>query len=158
MINVEELYTKYGPMVLRRCRSMLKDEEKALDAMQDIFLKVMEKEKKLHSEAPSSLLYTMATNHCLNIIRDTKDISGLDNILETAPFKETMEERIADNFMLERIFFQEKPSTRTIAYLHFIDRLTLEETADFVGLSVSGVRKRLKRLKETGLKLKGESV
>ena len=28
-----QLYQKFGPMVLRRCRFILKDEEKALDAM-----------------------------------------------------------------------------------------------------------------------------
>ena len=135
-------------MVLRRCRYMLKD----------VFVKVLEKEKKLHSGAPSSLLYTMATNHCLNIIRDTRDISTPDEIMEAVPSSEgNMEERIADNLLLEEIFRQEKPNTRLIAFLHYIDRLTLEETAEFVGMSVSGVRKRLRRLKETGLKLKGEA-
>jgi RNA polymerase sigma-70 factor (ECF subfamily) len=33
-----------------------------------------------------------------------------------------------------------------MAVLHFVDGMTLEETADAVGLSVSGVRKRLRGL------------
>jgi RNA polymerase sigma-70 factor (ECF subfamily) len=41
-----------------------------------------------------------------------------------------------------------------MAVLHYVDRLTLEETAVEVGLSVSGVRKRLRRLREKGLDLK----
>ena len=55
--------------------------------------------------------------------------------------------------LLYIIFTNEKTSTRTIAVLHYVDKLTLEETADFVGLSVSGVRKRLRKLREKGLTL-----
>ena len=39
-LNFSELYQKYGPMVLRRCRFMLHDEDLALDAMQDVFIKI----------------------------------------------------------------------------------------------------------------------
>jgi hypothetical protein len=30
-IDVENLYTRYGPMVLRRCRAMLRHEDEAAD-------------------------------------------------------------------------------------------------------------------------------
>ena len=40
-LNIESLYRKYGPMVLRRCRSLLLDEEQALDAMQETFVKLI---------------------------------------------------------------------------------------------------------------------
>ncbi len=55
-IDIESFYRKYGPMVLRRCRSILKDEESALDAMQDVFVKILKKEKELTGDSPSSLL------------------------------------------------------------------------------------------------------
>jgi RNA polymerase sigma-70 factor (ECF subfamily) len=48
--------------------------------------------------------------------------------------------------ILARIFSKEQESTRTIAVLHYVDGMTLEETAETVGLSVSGVRKRLRTL------------
>ena len=41
-IDVEAVYRKYGPMVMRRCRQLLKDEHKALDAMQDTFVKLLQ--------------------------------------------------------------------------------------------------------------------
>jgi RNA polymerase sigma-70 factor (ECF subfamily) len=52
-----------------------------------------------------------------------------------------------DSHLLASIFAKEKPSTRVIAVMHFVDGLTYEETAAEVGLSVSGVRKRLRGLK-----------
>ena len=59
-INVEEYYKKYGPMVLRRCRTLLSNEDKALDAMQDVFIKLIKKDSDLMDNSPSSLLYRIA--------------------------------------------------------------------------------------------------
>ena len=50
--------------------------------------------------------------------------------------------------MLEQIFAQDDEKTRTIAWLHYVDRLTLEETALQAGMSVSGIRKRLRKLQK----------
>lgn len=69
MLDVEALYRKYGPMVLRRCRSLLGNEERARDAMQDTFVRLLKSRESLTGEAPSSLLYCIATNVCLNLIR-----------------------------------------------------------------------------------------
>jgi len=50
---------------------------------------------------------------------------------------------------------REQASTRTIAVMHLVDGLTLEEVAREVGLSVSGVRKRLRTLKARVAELEG---
>ena len=70
--GVEALYRRYGPMVLRRCRSLLRDEEDALDVMQDVFVNVARNAERLRGEYPSSLLYRIATNLSLNRIRDRR--------------------------------------------------------------------------------------
>jgi RNA polymerase sigma-70 factor (ECF subfamily) len=58
------------------------------------------------------------------------------------------ESRTLAGRILDRLFAGQPESTRLIAVLHYVDRLTLEEVASEVGLSVSGVRKRLRTLKE----------
>ena len=75
MDDFDNLYRQYGPMVLRRCRFILKNEEKALDAMQDVFVRLIERKERINNVC-SSLLYTMATNICLNKIRSDKLRSG----------------------------------------------------------------------------------
>jgi len=70
-MNVEMLYQKYGAMVLRRCRRLLREEDHALDAMQDVFVRVLQRQDSLKATYPSSLLYRIATNVCLN--RNTND-------------------------------------------------------------------------------------
>jgi RNA polymerase sigma-70 factor, ECF subfamily len=154
-INVEDFYRKYGPMVLRRCRSILKHEEAALDAMQDVFVKILKKEKDLTGDSPSSLLYVTATNVCLNILRsrDRRPETTDNSILDIIAGADDPEERVLTNMFLEKLFKNEKVSTRTIAMLHYVDGFTLEETAEQVGMSVSGIRKRLRVLRKNGLEL-----
>ena len=132
------------------------NEEAAYDAMQDVFVQVLKRQDALHAEAPSSLLYTIATNTCLNLIRSSKkkvQREMSDSIVEIAAFDD-FEKRFMAETMLDSIFENEKDSTRTIAMLHYVDKFTLEETAEMVNMSVSGVRKRLRKLRESGLSLK----
>ena len=56
--------------------------------------------------------------------------------------------------MLDRIFARVPESSRTIAVMHLVDGMTLEEVADAVGLSVSGVRKRLRALSSLAIELR----
>lgn len=154
-IDVEAYYRKYGPMVLRRCRFMLRNEESALDAMQDVFVEVLRREADLVHYAPSSLLYTIATNVCLNKIRRSKrrPETSDDEILRTIAGGDSPEDEALAGHFLERLFGRVPDSTRTIAVLHYVDGLTLDETAAQVGMSVSGVRKRLRVLHRHGIEL-----
>jgi len=59
-------------MVLRRCRRLLGHEDEARDACQDVFLRIIARRHRLHDRFLSSLLYRVATNVCLNRIRDRR--------------------------------------------------------------------------------------
>jgi RNA polymerase sigma-70 factor (ECF subfamily) len=148
-MEIETLYQKYGPMVMRRCQQILEDEDEALDVMQDVFVQLLRRRDRLVLDNPSSLLYRIATNLCLNRIRDrqrrgeTKD----EDILYRIADLDEPEVRVEARSVLDRLFVRHKESTRTIAMLHFLDGMTLEETAREVGMSVSGVRKRLSGLR-----------
>jgi RNA polymerase sigma-70 factor (ECF subfamily) len=148
-VDVEALYRSHGPMVLRRCRALLRDEERSVEAMQDTFVQILRRENQLDVSAPSSLLWTTATRVCLNQLRhqrrhpESQDEALVERIA-TAP---EAEEGSVVRQLLERVFAREQPSTRVIAVMHLRDGMTLEEVAEEVGLSVSGVRKRLRTLK-----------
>jgi len=148
-IDVEATYRRYGPMVLRRCRRLLGDEQAALDAMQDTFVQLVRRADTLTDDAPSSLMYRIATNVCLNRIRARgrrPEVSDDDLVSRIAAY-DGMESRSLARRVLARVFAREPVSTGTIAVLHHLEGLTLEEVAREVGLSVSGVRKRLRKLR-----------
>ncbi len=150
-IDVEATYERYGPMVLRRCRTLLRDEERAVDAMHDTFVRLLRHQGRLEDRGLSSLLYRMATNVCLNLLRTQKRRPETPDdalLMELAALDETEDRSLAQR-VLGQVFAKEKPSTPTIAVLHLVDGLTLEEVAAEVGLSVSGVRKRLNRVRSS---------
>lgn len=149
-LDIDALYRRYGPMVIRRCRALLVDGEQALDAAQETFVKLIRYQHRLTDAAPSSMLYTMATNVCLNMMRSAKrrPLNAGEQVLERIASVDDVEGRALDRTVLDGVFGRERASTKTMAVLHYVDGMTLEEVATHVGLSVSGVRKRLRQLKE----------
>lgn len=159
-IDVELHYRKYGPMVLRRCRQLLKDEAKARDAMHDVFVLLLRNGEKLEDRYPCSLLYTMATNICISRIRtETWRAEEPDDLLHQIASAEDLSNETESRSLLDFIFSREKPetreSTRAMAVMHLVDGMTLEEVGKAVGMSAIGVRKRLKGFKDRVKGLEG---
>lgn len=127
---------------------MLRDEAQAEDAAQDVFVQFIRNRDRLTCEFPSSLLYRIATNHCLNLIRDRAGQARHAGtwLREVADMEDPVP-RLEARSILDRLFGRHQESTRTMAVLHLLDGMTLDEVAAETGLSVSGVRKRLRGLR-----------
>ena len=155
-LDVEGTYVRYGPLVLRRCRRLLRHDAKAQDAMQDVFVSLLRHEARLDDAALSALLLRMATNVCLNKLRgegrhpEDRDDELLQRIAVADDGGSDDESRTVARNLLAKLFRADDPlaaSSRTIAVMHLVDGLTLEEAAREAGMSVSGVRKRLRTLR-----------
>jgi RNA polymerase sigma-70 factor (ECF subfamily) len=144
-VDVAALYQRYGPMVLRRCRRLLGNEEEARDVAQEVFARLLRHRERLSGRYPSSLLYRIATNLSINRLRDRRREPALpgDVVLDRIARMEDMDAPV----LLDRLFGRHPESTRTMAVLHYVDGMTLEEVARECGMSVSGVRKRLRGLR-----------
>ena len=153
--DVGELSHRYGPLVLRRCRRLLRDDAEALDACQDVFVLLIQRQARMSVQYPSSLLFRMATNVCLNRIRDRGrrpegHAGDLDaDRIHSIACAEEPGARSEARLLLDHLFGRHPDSSRTMAVLHYVDGLTLEQVAEETGLSVSGVRKRLRNLRVT---------
>jgi len=155
--DVASLYTAYGPMVLRRCRRLLRDETRAVDAMHDVFVLVTRHQDRLDTRAPSSLLHRLATNVCLNQLRSAqrRPEDPEDEVVLGIARDLDLESRAHARSLLARLFADAPESTATIAVLHYLDGMSWEQVAAEVGLSVSGVRKRARGLAARLQTLKG---
>jgi RNA polymerase sigma-70 factor (ECF subfamily) len=158
-IDIAAWYKKYGPMVIRRCRKILGNaEEDALDAVHDVFVNLLRGEKRLHGQFPSSLLYTMATNICLNRLRKkkretVKDFSGEDG---AGCAVDTGFAQVDAQILMEIILKDESEMNRSICFMYHVDGMTLKEIGEVSGLSYAGVHKRLEAFKKRArIKLEG---
>lgn len=151
-IDVEAAYVRYGPMVLRRCRRLLIDEEAAVDAMHDVFVSLVRHGARLEDRGLSALLYRIATHVSLNAIRTRRrrreDADG-DDVLQRIASAEDPEARAITRIFTDKLLGQVSVRSRELAVMHLVDGMTLEEVARAVDMSVSGVRKRLRALKGT---------
>ncbi|MBX7101440.1 MAG: sigma-70 family RNA polymerase sigma factor [Myxococcaceae bacterium] len=153
--SLEDSYARFGPFVLRRCRALLRTDDAAQDAMHDVFVQLLSHRVPAAAHELAPWLNRVATNVCLNRLRSQRR-SPLDQsdalALQIASTEEPGGQVLAGR-MLEVLFGRFPVSSRDIAVLHLLDGLTLGEIAAEVGLSVSGVRKRLRALAAHGLSL-----
>jgi len=120
-----ELFDRYGAMVYRRCAAILRSDEAARDAVQEVFLRVIERRRQYRGESsPSTWLYAVATLHCLQQLRDQAGrIAKLAQLSEQPPDKSARspEERLA----VAKLLDGEPDDVRLMVYLHYVDGMTL---------------------------------
>jgi len=162
-IDIAGWYEKYSPMVIRRCRALLRDDDEAMDAVHDVFVNLLRAERRLSDSYPSSLLYTVATNVCLNRLRDRKRAGWGDT-----PYQEEFffaggaaacdYDKVDAKLLVEAIMEDESEDTRTICFMYHGDGMTLKEIGEAVGLSISGIRKRLETFRKRARLKLGEDL
>ena len=74
-----ELYRQYAPAIFRFCRRAMPTREDAEDATMDIFIKIRQKLSQYDSSRPfGAWLYTVAANHCWDLLRRRKGRQDLE--------------------------------------------------------------------------------
>ena len=158
-----EIVRRYSPRVFSVASRFFRQRSLVEEAAQEVFLKAY---TQLGSfEGRGSLegwLTRIATNTCLNRMRaqrarpEDPDDERLRRIASTADCPG--ERRTVARDLLARLFRADDPlaaSSQTIAVMHLVDGMTLEEVAREAGLSVSGVRKRLRSVRARLTQLDG---
>ncbi|PCC71626.1 RNA polymerase sigma-70 factor, ECF subfamily [Nannocystis exedens] len=145
--TVAELYRTYGASALRRARSILGDEARAHDVVQDTFVSLLaHPEQFAGRSAFSTWLYSAVTHRCLNILRDQGNRARLlDRHAEAAApsggHGGAPEELAAVRALLVRL----PAELAQIAVHYYIDGMTHHEIAEVLGCS----RRRIGTLLES---------
>ncbi len=155
----EEIYRRYSRYVINFAYRMLNDRNSAEEVMQEVFVKVYIQAKRYRPEAKfSTYLFRIATNHCLNYIRD-EHLSLKGNISEfneqNVPrfYQERGPEEEAWQNERKRILLEalsELPENqRSAMVLLTYNDMSYEEIAQVIGCSVKAVKSLLHRARET---------
>lgn len=155
--EIESIFLRWGPMVLRRARAILGNDADAEEAMQDVFLKLYDSLDIFDGRSKvSTWLYRVATNLCLNRLRDEKRRRELRAI--------HLQENIAVNGPAGQVIARETllkvPDVdwaRAAVYV-YSDGMTQDEAAKLMGVSVRTIGNYLRRLKDWASKEQQRSM
>jgi RNA polymerase sigma factor (sigma-70 family) len=155
-IDIEALYRRYGPLVLRRARAILGDDSSANDALQEVFLSVVRSWSGFRHEAsPVTWLYRATTNHCLNQLRDE---SRRAEILrdrgggQSQSAGSTQEEHAT----LAAILRRTPPELAEVAIYYYVDEMTQDEIGKLMEVPRRTVGHRLEAFQTAARAAAGE--
>ncbi|RMG19890.1 MAG: sigma-70 family RNA polymerase sigma factor [Deltaproteobacteria bacterium] len=143
---LRDFYERYAPYVYRRCRYLLRNDEDAEDAMQEVFAKALRHLDAFRGEASGlTWLTKIATHHCLNVLRARRakwrDAFRRSEALR--PVAKEGSELVEARDQVRRALARFDVETQRCAIHYHVDGMTLQEVADAVGRSIPTVRKRL---------------
>jgi RNA polymerase sigma-70 factor (ECF subfamily) len=139
-----ELYEKYAAAVYARCRYLLRDDAEAKDALQDVFVKVLEALPTFRAQAsPSTWMLRIATHHCLNLLRSGR-AKWRDEVAQVAKDRKPSFEPPDKRELVRALLSSAPEEAQEVAVLYFVDELSQAEIGEALGRSLPTVRKRLR--------------
>jgi RNA polymerase sigma-70 factor, ECF subfamily len=159
--EIAELYTRYGAVVLSRCRWLLKDDEASKDAAQEVFVKVLRSFDGFRNDAsPLTWILRIATNHCLNVIAANK-AKWHERFKAHAKLGEEEQAHSGAGEMervrlVRALLVKLDVETQQVAVHYFVDEMTQEEIASALGRSLPTIRKRIEKFRRIAKKELGD--
>ncbi len=160
--EIESLYRRYGALVRRRARSILGDDHEAQDAMQEVFVRVIAAMAEFRGQSqPSTWLYRITTNLCLNRIRDSR--RRRDRLAEAAehgrePLSPTAAAPPEARTALQSVLRQVPEELAQVAVYYYVDDMDQAEIAAVLGVSRRTIGYRLDRFREQAQRILGETA
>ena len=137
-LGITAAVEEYGSMLYRICLVSLGNSADAEDAVQDAFLKYIQKAPAFESgEHEKAWLIRVAVNTCKDIIKRRRPQIDIETVQQSAPLRESGE------VMATLMSLPEK--FRTVLVLHYVEGYSVKETAEITGKSLSAVKMRLQK-------------
>jgi RNA polymerase sigma-70 factor (ECF subfamily) len=141
---LEELYRRHAPAVYARCRYLLREEEAARDAAQDVFVRALRSEEELRrAESPTAFLLRMTTNHCLNLLRASR-AAWREELARLAHDRTARHVEPEARELVRALLGTAGAEEQEVAVLYFVDEMTQAEIAEATDRSLPTIRKRLR--------------
>ena len=135
---VREAVEEYGDMLYRICLVMLKNTADAEDAVQDTFIRYMQKAPAFSSdEHEKAWLIKVTANICKDMLRQRNRTAEFDEAALN-----TLTAADEDSHILEALT-QIPEKFRIVLTLHYIEGYKVNEIAEMIGKTSSAVKMRL---------------
>ena len=156
--DITGLYTRYRDFVVRVCNRYVQNPDEAEDLTQEVFLKAGNALRSFAGQSqPSTWLYRIAVNHCLDAIRQKKrqrDLMASYAIdLEDGNEEEDNATPSAMRRILELLREEMDETDAQILYLRFEMGMTHDAIAEIRNVSRVAITKRLAKIQARALEL-----
>ena len=143
---VESLYLRYADDVLRVSYFYLGDREKAEDVMQEVFLRVMDKQPVRREGSEKSWRRKVALNICRDQWRSSwaKRVILGSKRLDIIPADDELEDRTEKEALMQAVHSL-PADVREVFLLFYYQRYTIEEIAKILDVQAGTVSSRLSR-------------
>jgi RNA polymerase sigma-70 factor (ECF subfamily) len=141
---VEELIARFGPMVFRRAKALLRDSEEARDVTQDVLIELVRCRATLDSQA-SSWLYRVTTNACLNRIRSHRRFAAFVERSARYSASDSSAASADDQYLVRRLLAECEPMSAAAAVYVYIEGMSHEEAAQLLEVSRRTIGNLLER-------------
>jgi RNA polymerase sigma-70 factor (ECF subfamily) len=102
--RLTQIYRLYGSVIYARCRKLLNNDASAEDAAQETFVRVYRHLAKAPDPQEAlAWIYRIATNYCLNEIRNRRTRPEPVEVLPEVPADGLDEERMGDRDLARRL-------------------------------------------------------
>ena len=142
------LYAKYAPAIYSHCRRFLQSPAAARDATQEAFVRVLAHGVALPREEEAlRYLYRVATNVCLNLLREHNvHTRAAPTLVARAPQVGSAESGLADREFVELVLERCGEGGARVAVMHYLDGMSQVEIAQVLGITRRTVFNRLRKL------------
>ena len=143
------LLQRYTLLLFGVCMKYLKNEEESRDAVQQIFLKVIQELGKYKVDYFKSWLYMVAKNHCLMKIRERNGRipAELNESTLATPQEETDRQRLIQydrNLdLMQESLFQLNPEQKQCVTLFYLQKKSYQEVSEVTGHSLMQVKSHI---------------
>jgi RNA polymerase sigma-70 factor (ECF subfamily) len=142
------LYAKYAPAIYAHCRRFLQTPAAARDATQEAFVRVLAHGVSLPREEEAlRYLYRVATNVCLNLLREHNvHTRAAPTLVARAPHVGSAESGVADREFVGVVLERCGEGSARVAIMHYLDGMSQVEIAQVLGITRRTVFNRLRKL------------
>jgi RNA polymerase sigma-70 factor, ECF subfamily len=142
------LYQKYAPAIYAHCRRFMQSPAAARDATQEAFVRVLTHGVVLPREEEAlRYLYRVATNVCLNLLREQNvHARAVPTLAARVPHTGSAESGLADRQFVEAVLERCGEGGAKVAVMHYLDGMSQVEIAQVLGITRRTVFNRLHKL------------
>ena len=145
----KDLYEKYGFLIYRTCVNILHSEDDAKDALQTVFLKLLESYSTIRDpEKVVTWIFNAAKNYCFNQLRFQKKFNKAVDAKDTK-YVDGFDERISNRELIRLIFKNHHKKVREAVYYTYVEQFDQEEIRTLTGQSPATIRRSLHRFKKS---------